>query len=211
MSSYVRNCGRDLQAVSSFPEEMGLSFISFYLFYILSYFCLYPSHLLSPPRRPRSHPPDKTRQKCQEQVQDPVLVFDGEAADDDDVEEEPEPEPDSGGAGGDDGGGGGKEEGGGTFLRSVAITMGCPTRNATLRYTTDGMSYPGDMSPSVPPGTLLQWSEEGTTEFRVVAVADGMYPSELTKWPVTIVAPRTDEYPVAGSSEGEAGRERGKD
>lgn len=132
------------------------------------------------------------------------MLFDGEEAADDDVDE-PDPEPEPGGAGGGGGGDGGKEEGGGTFLRSVAITMDCPTPNATLRYTTDGVSYPGDSSPSVSPGTLLQWSEEGTTEFRVVAVADGMYSSELTKWPVTIVAPRTDEYPVAGSSEGGVG------
>ncbi|CAN0533667.1 unnamed protein product, partial [Ectocarpus sp. 8 AP-2014] len=77
------------------------------------------------------------------------------------------------------------------FLRTVAITMNCSTPNATMRYTTDGVSVPGDTSPSVEPGTVVQWSQEGTWEFRVVAVADGLYQSELTKWPVTIVAPRT--------------------
>lgn len=89
------------------------------------------------------------------------------------------------------------------FLRTVAITMNCSTPNATVRYTTDGVSVPGDTSPSVEPGTVVQWSEEGTWEIRVVAVADGLYQSELTKWPVTIVAPRTDEYPIAESSGGE--------
>lgn len=86
------------------------------------------------------------------------------------------------------------------FLRTVVITMNCSTANATLRYTTDGSSVPGGASPSVSPGTAVQWSEEGTTEFRVIAVADGLYESELTKWPVTIVAPRIDEYSVAESS-----------
>lgn len=85
------------------------------------------------------------------------------------------------------------------FLRTVVITMNCSTPNATLRYTTDGFSVPTGASPSVAPGTAVQWSEEGTTEFTVIAVADGLYESELTKWPVTIVAPRIDEYSVAVS------------
>lgn len=85
------------------------------------------------------------------------------------------------------------------FLRTVVITMNCSTPNATLHYTTDGSSVPTVASPSVPPGTAVQWSEEGTTELRVIAVADGLYESELTKWPVTIVAPRIDEHSVAVS------------
>lgn len=85
------------------------------------------------------------------------------------------------------------------FLRTVVITMNCSTPNATLRYTTDGSSVPTGESPSAAPGTVVQWSEEGTTEFRVIAVADGLYESELTKWWVTIVAPRIDEYSVAVS------------
>lgn len=119
----------------------------------------------------------------QDQVHDPVLYFDGEAAPADETD-------------------GGDEN---AFLRTVAITMNCSTPNATLRYTVDGFSVPGDASPSVSPGTVVQWSEEGTTEFRVVAVADGLYPSELTKWPVTVLAPRTDEYPVATGSGEEQG------
>ncbi|CAN0160918.1 unnamed protein product, partial [Ectocarpus fasciculatus] len=114
----------------------------------------------------------------QDQVEDPALFFAGEGATADVTDEE------------------------NAFLRTVAITMNCSTPNATVRYTTDGVSVPVDTSPSVEPGTVVQWSQEGTWEFRVVAVADGLYPSELTKWPVTIVAPRTDEYPVAGSSGG---------
>lgn len=100
--------------------------------------------------------------------------------------------------GGGDGDGDGENEN--AFLRTVAITMNCSTPSATLRYTTDGHSVPGPDSPSVSPGTAVQWSEEGATEFRVIAVADGLYQSELTKWPVTVVAPRIDEYPVAESA-----------
>ncbi|CAN0074011.1 unnamed protein product, partial [Hapterophycus canaliculatus] len=129
----------------------------------------------------------------QDQVHDPVLYFDGESAPAEETEE-------------------GAEN---AFLRTVAITMNCSTPNATLRYTVDGFSVPGDASPSVSPGTVVQWSEEGATEFRVVAVADGLYQSELTKWPVSILAPRTDEFPVATGygeeQEGTSGTSSGGD
>lgn len=120
-----------------------------------------------------------SKKNKQDRVSDPELFFAGEEATADD-------------------GSGGEDEN--AFLRTVVVTMNCSTPNATLRYTTDGSSVPTDASPSVPPGTSVQWSEEGATEFRVVAVADGLYESELTKWPVTILAPRIDEHPVAGSS-----------
>lgn len=94
-----------------------------------------------------------------------------------------------------------------TFLRTVTITMNCSTPNATLHYTTDGVSYPGERAPSVAPGTQLQWSEEGTTEFSVVAFAEGWYKSEETAWEVTIVAPTTDEHAVAEGADGERGSE----
>lgn len=111
---------------------------------------------------------------------DPVLYFAGERAGDD-------------------------VEGEYAFLRTVIITMNCSTPNATLSYTVNGITLPGEgeESISVAPGTQVQWSEEGTTEFDVVAFADGYYKSEVTKWEVTIVAPRIDEHAMADAPDGE--------
>lgn len=83
------------------------------------------------------------------------------------------------------------------FLRTVSITMNCSTPSATLYYTTDGFSVPGTGSPSLAPGGQLQWSEEGLTTFRVVAIAEGFYKSGLVEKGVTVVAPRTDQHALA--------------
>ncbi|CAN0525675.1 unnamed protein product, partial [Laminaria digitata] len=70
--------------------------------------------------------------------------------------------------------------------------MNCSTPGATLHYTTDGFSVPGNGSPSLAPGGRLQWSEEGLTTFRVVATAEGFYKSGVVEKGVTVVAPKTD-------------------
>lgn len=90
------------------------------------------------------------------------------------------------------------------FLRVVTVTMNCSTPNAMLYYTTDGLS-PGQDSSPVSPGTELLWSEEGTTDFEVVALADGLYDSEPTVWSVTVVAPRIDEHPLPEEEELDSG------
>lgn len=84
--------------------------------------------------------------------------------------------------------------------------MNCSTPNATIRYTTDGSS-PDEGSPGVSPGGHLEWEDEGVTEFKVGAFAEGLYRSNVKTWMVKIVAVMTDEHPLAdgSSSEGEQG------
>ncbi|CAN0006325.1 unnamed protein product, partial [Discosporangium mesarthrocarpum] len=89
------------------------------------------------------------------------------------------------------------------FLRSATLTFDCDTGGATIYYTTDGVTVPGEDSPqslSALPGAELRWAEEGRTVFQAVALAPDMYRSALGRWELLIVAPPVDEQPLAVAS-----------
>lgn len=96
-----------------------------------------------------------------------------------------------------------KQDGIPAYQRVVTITMDCATPNATIFYTTDGVSTPSENSENFAlPGTEVQWAEEGKSTFMAAAFAEGMYQSDVASWDVFIVAPRLEEHdlPATGSS-----------
>lgn len=89
------------------------------------------------------------------------------------------------------------------YLRNVTVTMDCSTPNATIFYTTDGLSSPTKDSPMrAAPGDQIMWVEEGTTTFTAAAFAFAMFESDVSTWAVTVVAPRLDEHDLAETGAG---------